>query len=87
MWGPPAESNAVITGYQLKFFGLSSRTVNKLPTESYHVVTDNDIRNLGSDIRVSVRNSILACMYICVNFLTSCRCEQRHLLVLDHLVL
>ena len=60
VWGPPAEPNGVITGYQLRFSGSSSpHTVNKLPCEIYHVVTDDNIRNLGSNIRVSVRNSIL----------------------------
>ncbi len=54
MWGPPAEPNGVITGYQLRYSGLLTRTVSKLPSESYHVVTDNNIRNLGSNIRVSV---------------------------------
>ena len=56
MWGPPAEPNGVITGYQLRFSGISSRTtVNKLPSDSYHVVTEDNIRNLGTDnIQVSV---------------------------------
>ncbi len=58
VWGPPAEPNGVITGYQLRFSGSFNRTVNKLPSESYHVVTDDNIRNLGSNIQVSVNNSI-----------------------------
>ncbi len=52
MWGPPAEPNGVITGYQLRFSGSFNRTVNKLPSESYHVVTDDNIRNLTSNIQV-----------------------------------
>ena len=56
VWGPPAEPNGVITGYQLRFSGSFNRTVNKLPSESYHVVTDDNIRNLGSNIQVSVNN-------------------------------
>ncbi len=59
MWGPPAEPNGVITGYQLRFSGFFTRTVNKLPSESYHVVTDDNIRNLGSNIQVSVSTTIL----------------------------
>ena len=59
VWGPPAEPNGVITGYQLRFSGSSTRTVNKLPSESYHVVTDDNIRNLGSNIQVSVSTTIL----------------------------
>ena len=58
MWGPPAEPNGVITVYQLRFSGSLTRTVNKLPSESYHVVTDDNIRNLGSNIRVSVSITI-----------------------------
>ena len=56
MWGPPAEPNGVITGYQLRFSGSFTRTVNKLLCEKYHVVTDDNIRSLGSNIQVSVRN-------------------------------
>ena len=52
MWGPPAEPNGVVTGYQLRFFGFFTRTVDKLPSESYHVVTDDNIRNLSSNIQV-----------------------------------
>ena len=60
MWGPPAVPNGVITGYQLRFSGsFTNSTVNKLPSESYHVVTDDNIRNLGSNIQVSV--SITSC--------------------------
>ncbi len=63
VWGPPAEPNGVITGYQLRFSGSFTRTVNKLPSESYHVVTDDNIRNLGSNIQVSVSTRIL---YVCL---------------------
>ncbi len=63
MWGPPAEPNGVITGYQLRFSGSFTRTVSKLPSESYHVVTDDNIRNLGSSIQVSVSTRIL---YVCL---------------------
>ncbi len=59
MWGPPAEPNGVITGYQLRFSGSFTRTVSKLPSESYHAVTDDNIRNLGSNIQVSVSARIL----------------------------
>ncbi len=61
MWGPPAVPNGVITGYQLRFSASITRTstVNKFPSESYHVVTDDNIRNLGSNIQVSV--SITSC--------------------------
>ncbi len=59
MWGPPAEPNGVITGYQLRFSGSFTRTINKLPSESHHVVTEDNI-NLGSNtIQVLVSNSIL----------------------------
>ncbi len=58
MWGPPAVPNGVITGYQLRFSGSSTHTVYKLPSESYHVVTDDTIRNLGRNIQVSVSNLI-----------------------------
>ncbi len=62
MWGPPAEPNGVITGYQLTFSGSFNRTtVSKLPSESYHVVnvTNDNIRDLGSNIQVSVSITIL----------------------------
>ena len=43
VWGPPAEPNGEITGYQVKFIGTPSGnlTVFKAPTESYHVVSVN----------------------------------------------
>ena len=67
MWGPPAEPNGVITGYQLRFSGSFTRSVNKLPSESYHAVTDDNIRNLGSNIQVLVSilhiNIILAVLF------------------------
>ena len=44
MWGPPAEPSGVISGYELRFSGSFTRTVNKLPSESYHVVTGDNIR-------------------------------------------
>ncbi len=59
MWGPPAVPNGVIAGYQLRFSGSLIRTVDKLPSESYHVVTENNIRNLGSIIQVSVSITII----------------------------
>ena len=52
VWGPPADC------YQLRFSGSFTRTVNKLPSESYHAVTDDNIRNFGSNIQVSVSNII-----------------------------
>ena len=51
MWGPPAEPNGVITGYQLSF--SESFPVNA--TESYHVVTEDNIRNLRDNIPVKVK--------------------------------
>ncbi len=48
MWGPPAVPNGDIAGYQLRFSGFFTRTVYKLPSESYH---DDIIRNLGSVIK------------------------------------
>ena len=59
VWGPPDEPNGVITGYQVIFSGSipsrQPRTVFKEPTESYHVVTDQeDTSNLGSSIQVKV---------------------------------
>ena len=54
MWGPPAEPNGVITGYQLRFSGSFNRTVNKLPFESFHIVTEYNIRNLSSNVQVKI---------------------------------
>ncbi len=54
MWGPPAEPNGVITGYQLRFSGSFDRTVNKFPFESFHVVTEYNIRNLSSNVQVKI---------------------------------
>ncbi len=61
VWGPPAEPNGVITGYQLRLSGSSNLmiTVNKFPSESYHVVTDNNIGDLGINIQVSVSITVL----------------------------
>ena len=58
-------SNGEITGYQVRFIGIFSRTrtVSKGPTEMYHVVTDSDTRNLGSTIQVQV---ILILAYIAI---------------------
>ncbi len=66
VWGLPAEPNGVITGYQLRFSGSFNRTstVSKLPSESYHVVTDNNIRNLGSNIQVNYYNFVLAVLIL-----------------------
>ncbi len=63
MWGPPAEPNGVITGYRLRFSRSLSRTstINKLPYESYHVVTDN---NIGSSIQVNYYNFVLAVLIL-----------------------
>ena len=54
MWGPPAEPNGVITGYQLRFSGSFDQTVKKLPFESFHVVTEYNIRNLSSNLQVKM---------------------------------
>ena len=84
VWGPPAESNGVITGYQLRFSGSSTRTVSKSPSESYHVVNVTDDNNIGKNIQVSV--SILQLN----SYLTSRNCfryRQGHLLALDRTVL
>ena len=56
VWGPPAESNGVITGYEVRFSGTTpgSRTVSKGPSENYHVVTSDNILNLVGTIRVQV---------------------------------
>ncbi len=63
MWGPPEQSNGIITGYQLRFTDSNPQTttVNKEPSDSYHVVTSNNIRNLGINIQVQVRD--IAAMY------------------------
>ncbi len=59
VWGPPALSNGVLTGYQLRFTDSFSptTTVNKLASESYHVVTSG---NLGNNIQVQVHSNVIA---------------------------
>ncbi len=58
VWGPPEQSNGIITGYQLRFTDSNPQTtadpVNKEPSESYHVGTDDNIRNLVDNIQVQV---------------------------------
>ncbi len=65
MWSPPALSNGVITGYQLRFTDSFSRTttVNKLASESYHVVVSDNVRILDNNIQVLVRGIVVpVCM-------------------------
>ena len=58
VWGSPEKSNGIITGYQLRFTGsFNSHTVNKLASDSFHIVTSNDIRIIGTNIRVQVWNN------------------------------
>ena len=56
VWGPPAEPNGVIVGYEVRFSsGTRFRPpVSKAPFESYHVVTGSDISGLGQTISVQV---------------------------------
>ncbi len=58
VWGPPEQSNGVITGYQLRFTDSFSptTTVNKLASESYHVVTSG---NRGNNIQVQVHSHVI----------------------------
>ena len=56
VWGPPANPNGDITGYDVRFLDSSppQDTIPKQPTESYHIVSDGDITGLGNNIRVQV---------------------------------
>ena len=51
VWGPPAEPNGVILGYNVSFYDSSSkpkRIIPKGPSDSYHLVTNSDIAGLDS---------------------------------------
>ena len=55
MWGAPAKPNGNIVGFDVRFSGPSdSQTIPKKPSENYHIVTDSDLSNLGSDIKIQV---------------------------------
>ena len=56
VWGPPAQTNGVITRYEVRFSGTisGSRTVSKGPSENYHAVTGDNILNLVGTIHVQV---------------------------------
>ncbi len=70
MWGSPEQSNGIIIGYQLRFIDTSSppitSTVDKLVSESFHIVTDNDIRSLGSNIQVQVLFMVYNIYFFCI---------------------
>ena len=54
VWGPPAETNGIITGYDVRLFD-SSRTnpiIPKGPSDSYHHVVDSDIAGLVSSTKM-----------------------------------
>ena len=56
VWGPPAHPNGDITRYDVRFCDSSQclDIIAKKPSESYHIVSDDYIADLGSNIRVQV---------------------------------
>ena len=71
VWGPPAEPNGVILGYNVRFFDSSSkpkRIIPKGPSDSYHLVTNSDIAGLdSSSIIVQVIYILLKALF-CIEF-------------------
>lgn len=56
VWGIPEQPNGAITGYDVRFFTQFKEMplISKEPFESYHIVTNDDITGLGSNISVQV---------------------------------